>query len=295
MSRLERILQPALVIEETQELLEDIIVPDVPIQVVDVTDQLPTNIDAFIEQTFSPEDDFRYAKQEWEAAYDFNKLETVIHRFGYTAEYPQIEDDFLYLKGVRQAAIVYASAWKLYSKKHTAPKELKVLVKQIGTLKDTLNHPQLRPAVAHKAFKSLCNYDDMVTSSSKRNIESAQRFKPAKFDNFLEFYKNIVYSVQTLVNKSPLTLDEYHTVRKQFRFINKYFLILAERTSLVQAFEMYRLLHAISGTMGKVQDVFIDLELQGKVDKHTQLTVIQPDHLQMIIQFLSIHIHESEL
>jgi hypothetical protein len=260
----------------------------VPIEGIHSPDssRFPRNIKKLLKETYTPEIEFAQALKSWESDFDAERLGEALMALGKSESLNSVSDDFGRIVKLRKKGTTLISAWKMLSASHTCPKPFSNFVNALGELKDQTNEWEPRKEASSQALNRLEKY---VLS-----LENQPQFEPASFKSFYRHYREVLGEVEEIANKEIISITEFHLVRRRMRRIKKYYELIEARAESPEIHQVNLYLEKICGTMGRLQDIFVKLHQQGRIDEDVHQTELHPVTRTMIRTFIYLHSAHKE-
>ncbi len=244
---------------------------------------LPEDLCHLLEQLHSSENIFAAAQHKWTQLFDQNMVRVAVEQTKKATSFddPQYQEHFEYLIQVRKAGTLLLITHRLLTTVHKGPQPLSKFIASIGSWKDARDFPEIMQSRAEKIIIKLEQY--------LKDLKTAALPQTVSHDEFLRYYSERLGSLNELLSHQELTLDDYHVVRRIIRSFDKYYMLLAESAQSPDVLVVHQYLSKLSGNMGRFNDVFMNLEIEGLADIHESTTTIHPVHRQRIDTFISAH------
>ncbi len=223
------------------------------------TKALPSTIPEIVSDQTALTSIFDRARNEWLEAYNHSELLSRLKQYlSMTPEERKNARELKkYLRGVRKYGQTLKSACYFCNSVNKLPRSMDLFLRFLGKVVDAFS--------MQKGNK----YAERVVAIMEKGELRIEEFQPVTHVDYKQRLAGLVNKIQTHLMPKKITVEDYHTLRKDLRSIKNLCVLVSSQEGCdrrIQQISDY--LDSLNSELGKIHDEYVKKELKEKVDYH---------------------------
>lgn len=222
---------------------------------------------------------FESARTNWLQAFDRSEVLSRLRQYLSMSPDDRKNSSDLkkYLRSLRKYGQTLKSACYFCNAEHKLPRRLDYFLRYLGK------------AVDAYSMKKGDKYAKRVVAIIEDGELDIEQFQPVQYEDYKQRLTTLVRKIQTYLVPKKITVEEYHTLRKDLRSIKNLCALVSSWGGCDRRIqEISEYLDVLNSELGKIHDEYVKKELRENVDYHQTYMKISSKLKARIQRFLEL-------